>query len=455
MKERFLYGFAGIVLAALMITGAANAQISYSEALYTSLADANSNATIPPGTTITLQNWQQYKQFMPVGMLAGFGQRYGWKIGPDAKYAMVTGPTIHDPMFGRLRENTEKYAGQAKLKKMSTGGYTLEGYVAGVPFPKPEGDQKAYQIFYNVWTYYFPSYTYFDDVSDQIDRFRNQFMQGVDVQQWRMSHASDDGFPTNPDCGKGILQAGRFFLKFPEQVKYTTQLAHLPDDPAQLQEIYVFLPSLRRSLRLSSAARCSPILGSDFTQDDNGDGMFLQPTNFSMRLLGEKKVLAIMHGSDDRYYGGNSSKGGADQAYDRTGMAGWPSPLVGKWELRDAYIIDITPLPAMGSSYCYGHKVAFVDKDSFVQLYFDNYDPAGKLYKSELIYYRPIPVNDTEKYWVRAQNSEVMIDWQNTHATTSLPEAQPVLNKKCIEMSEICANVRTYASAAGLSSIMK
>jgi hypothetical protein len=33
-------------------------------------------------------------------------------------------------------------------------------------------------------------------------------------------------------------------------------------------EIYVFLPSLRRSLRLSSAARCAPLLGTDFTNHD-------------------------------------------------------------------------------------------------------------------------------------------------------------------------------------------
>jgi Protein of unknown function (DUF1329) len=454
MREKVFSWVIGALIVALMTTGVANAQISFDEATYTSMADASSSATIPPGTTITLQNWQQYKQFMPVSMLAGFGQRYGWKISSDPKYAMVVGPTLHDTMFKQLRENTEKYAGQAKLRKVASGGYTMDGYVAGVPFPKPSGDLKAYQVFYNVWTYYFPSFTYFDDISNQLDRFRNQFPQGVDVQQWRMSHTSDEGFPTNPDYGKGVLQANRFFLKFPEQVKYTTQLALLPDNPEKLQEIYVFLPSLRRSLRLSSAARCSPILGSDWTQDDNGDGMFLQPPNFSMKLLGEKKVLAIMHAGDDHYYGGNSQKGGGEKLYDRSSMPGWPSPLVGKWELRDAYVLDIVPLPVMGS-YCYAHKVVFVDKESFVQLYFDNYDASNKLYKAELIYYRPIPVNDTEKYWVRAQNSEVMIDWQNTHATTSLLEAQPILNKKCVALGDSCANVRLYAFPAGLSNIMR
>lgn len=452
MRKRYS-GIIGAMLLALATAGVANAQLSYSDATYTSMADASSSASIPPGTTITLQNWQQYKQFMPASLLAGYGQQYGWKIGSDPRYAIVVGPTIQEQPFKQLRENTEKYAGQTRLKKIATGGYTIEGYVAGVPFPKPSGELKPYQVFYNVWTYYFPSYSYFDDISCQIDRFHNLFPQGVDVQQWRMSHTSDEGFPTNPDYGKGILQASRYLVKFPEQTKYTTQLAHLPDDPEKLQEVYVFLPSLRRSLRLSSAARCSPILGSDWTQDDNGDGMFLQPANFSMKLLGEKKVIALMHADANNMYGGNSR--GGEKLYDRVGMAGWPAPAVGKWELRDAYVLDVVPLPVMSGGYCYGHKIIFVDKESFVQLYFDNYDPSGKLYKTELMYYRPLEVTDTEKYWVRAHQPEVMMDWQNTHATTSLLEHAPILNKKCIALGDSCANVSTYAFPAGLTTIMK
>ena len=95
------------------------------------MADASSSASIPPGTTITLQNWQQYKQFMPAALLAGYGQQYGWKIGSDPRYAIVVGPTIQEQPFKQLRENTEKYAGQTRLKKIATGGYTIEGYVAG------------------------------------------------------------------------------------------------------------------------------------------------------------------------------------------------------------------------------------------------------------------------------------------------------------------------------------
>jgi len=134
----------------------------------------------------------------------------------------------------------------------------------------------AFQILYNTWYGFVPTRIHYFDPSDQIDHFRNHYVQMVDVIGWRLTHNSDDVYQ-DPSFGKGSLESTRFFLMAPEQVKYTTQVALLPDDPEKLEEIYVFLPSLRRSLRLSSAARCSPILGSDFVQDDNADGTWLQP----------------------------------------------------------------------------------------------------------------------------------------------------------------------------------
>jgi hypothetical protein len=135
--KKTVYGTITAILLALTLASVTNAQISYSDSLYTSMAEAGSSATIRPGTRITLQNWQQYKHFMPASMQAGFSQQYGWKIGSDPKFTMVVGPTASEPMFHQLRENTEKYAGQAQLQKVATGGYTLKGYVAGVPFPNP------------------------------------------------------------------------------------------------------------------------------------------------------------------------------------------------------------------------------------------------------------------------------------------------------------------------------
>src|SRR5579864_2821228 len=61
---------------------------------------------IPPGTTINLQNWQQYRQFMPDGMAALFEGKYAWKMPPDV--ALEVGPTIIHPLPRNYLAATEK-----------------------------------------------------------------------------------------------------------------------------------------------------------------------------------------------------------------------------------------------------------------------------------------------------------------------------------------------------------
>jgi hypothetical protein len=307
-----------------------------------------------------------------------------------------------------------------------------------------------YQLLYDVWTNYFPSISYLDGSYLAIDRYRNSFYEQIDVDQWRLSHSSDDGFPTNPSYGRGLMQASRILINSPEQERYTAQLALMPDDPEKVQEIYIFIPALRRSVRMSSAARCAPLLGSDFNQDDSNDGIFFQPPNFKVTLLGTKKVLAIVHGDLKHWYGGDLP--GGERLFDRDGLPGWPSPTVGKWELRKVYILDLVPRP-MISGYCYGHKVIFIDAETFVQFYFDDYDASGRLDKAQLIWHTPLKVNDHESYIIRGHDPETMIDWHNTHATTSLLDAPPEVNK--LNHREVSNEPEVYAFPGGLANILK
>jgi hypothetical protein len=443
MRKTLLFAAICALLPALASARLAFAQIKFDPAAYQALADASSTQTIPVGTSITLANWQQYKQFMPMSMVAAYSQSYGWKVGPGPEYTVVIGPTESFKMPNGPSKATEKYAGQAQLKSVPDGTYTLVGYGSGVPFPRPSGPNIAYQIVYNVWTGFVPARLRYFDPSDQIDRFKNHYVQMVDVMGWRLSHNSDEAYPENPPFGKGYLEGTRFFLMAPEQVKYTTQVALLPDDPLKVQEIYVFLPSLRRSLRLSSAARCSPILGSDFVQDDNSDGTWIQPPHFKMALLGEKKIMALMRSNLDAFYN--------DKNWDKNGVAQWPTPVVGMWELRDEYIVDITPMPSLGG-YCYGHKVMFVDKETWNETWIDNYDAQGKYWKGEMIYIKPHPLNTGEVYIYRGTNSEAMVDFQNTHATTSRPTDEPMFDKNC---NGECAEPEVYSFPSGLSRIMR
>src|SRR5215472_7530514 len=69
---------------------------------------------IPPRTTISMQNWQQYRQFMPDGMAALFEGRYAWKMPPDV--SLEVGPTVIHLLPRNYLAATEKYAGQVQLQ---------------------------------------------------------------------------------------------------------------------------------------------------------------------------------------------------------------------------------------------------------------------------------------------------------------------------------------------------
>jgi uncharacterized protein DUF1329 len=431
-------------LIAFGLSSAARAQIKYNQADYDAMASATSSETIPPGTQITLQNWQQYKKFMPVGIQAMFGQKYPFRIGSGPEFTMVVGPTSPIPLAKRLQEDTEKYAGQAKLEKAASGGYTVKGYVAGVPFPKPSGDLIGQQVLYNAFFGFIPPVYRYTTNTRLIDRFQNVFPQYTEVVYWRLSHISDPSSPIDPPYGKGYLQTTRYFVLSPEQTRYTTQLALQPDNPEKVQEVYVFLPSLRRSLRLSSAARCSPILGTDWVQDDNSDGMAFQIPNFNVKLLGEKKMLFITHADNPGMYN--------KQNYNlKSSVPAFPGPMVGKWELRNVMVVETSPLPAVGS-YCYGHKIGYIDPDTWTQLGWDFYDVNQRFWKFNMIPMRPLKIDTGDETTFHSANVDIMWDFQNQHVTSSNVNAPTQF------ASQISADLKdapTWAFPGSLSRIMK
>jgi Protein of unknown function (DUF1329) len=226
------------------------------------------------------------------------------------------------------------------------------------------------------------------------------------VTAYRLSHLSDPGYPSNPPFGKSYIFSNRYSVHLPEQSKYTTEIAMYRDDPTLPQELHVFLPSLRRSLRLSSRARCSPILGSDYAQDDNNDFLGILVSEFSIQSLGAKKILAIVH-EEPAATGLRSSF-----VQPASGMPGWPKPIAGKWELRDVYALDIRPLPELARGYCYGHKIVYVDIQSWVPVSADIFDPHGKLWKFGLVNYHPWLVNGSDSVIVPQMVDIVLWDLQ-------------------------------------------
>jgi Protein of unknown function (DUF1329) len=387
----------------------AGAQYNFDPANYSALNPATSSETIPVGTRITRDNWTNYKKFLPLGVQALFSQQYLFRMGTDPGFAIEVGPTRHISLPSKVVHDTEKYSGQVRLKDVAGGTKAPEGYVAGEPFPNPADPDKAYKIIYDNWYRFYPFVQSFHSRTNLVDRFQNVSFQLSQTTYWRLSHLSDDDYPVNPPYGAGYSLNARFFILAPEQSKYTTELEMLHDDPTLVPELYVFLPSLRRSLRLSSAARCSPLLGTDYTGDDGAGTSITSPALFTAQLLGEYKVLGLLH--EDPV---NREKD--DSFLIKSSVPGWPTPRDGKWELRDTYVVALYPLPVLGSSYCYGVRIVYIDKETWDNYYFDLYDAARKLWKTEWLFTYPMDIGGGERA-ITNNNNSTMLDLQNSHAT--------------------------------------
>ncbi len=396
----------------VLVAGIARGQIVYDAGAYRQLADAAGGQTLPVGTRITLRNWQNYRRFLPVGMQAAYSGKYRFRIGPEAAYEVEVTPTRKLTLPRKFLADTEKYQGRVQLVASPAGGYTLSplpGDTAGLPFGTDPGEPNlGYKVMYNWWLAYSPRITHFYDEISTLDKYRNVGRQTVDFTFYRLSHLSDADFPAALPYARGYLSSTRLIIVAPEQVKYNTTLQMWPADPANYPDFYSFLPSQRHSLRLATTATCKPLEGSDFVQDDIG----FQQAHFKAVYLGLKKLLTRIQ---------DPQKGRDAASYDVTAsFPAWPRPGSGGWEMRDSYVIDLQPLPILGN-YCYSHRVMYIDKETWFNVFTEMYDADGKLWKMHWNHAAPLPDDGREVLINPAsQVGGVMLDFKGDHASIDL-----------------------------------
>ena len=362
-----------------------------------SSADPAHSDTAPPrpGTLITYANWRQYKQFMPPAMQALFTGEHFWKLPADVQ--LEVGPTIPMPLPPAYLADTEKNARRVTLKKLPDAGYIPQGYVTGIPFPNPlsQSTLAPYAIFYDLYYHYNPrlQQSIFCNYSD--DSYGNFTASGqADVVYSQLTHLSDPTMPTTIQT-----EGGYFFAKYiqqvaPEQGKYTTSLDLTYEDITKLDDIYTYLPSSRRPIRSSDAARCAPLQNSDFTWEDAALGPPGLPHQFEIKFLGQKQILALVHADPAALRQcGTSTQLPGDYYYPAAkGSLPWGKPSLGKWELRDVYVIEMSRLPAFSQGYCYSRRVLYIDKETFMPLAIELYDPQGGLFKFITQFWTPMAI---------------------------------------------------------------
>jgi Protein of unknown function (DUF1329) len=408
---------------------------------------------VAPGTVITHSNWQDFKRFMPPAMQTLFAGDDYWRLPNDLE--IDVGPAIPVPLPRRYLADTVTFGKQVKLEKSPQGRYVLEGYVAGMPFPSATSDLRLepYELFYNTYYHYGPRLQRSINCVYAADSYGNFTLGSVDdVIYSQLMYLSDSGFPrVIPNSNDHFLVKYSEQLA-PEQGKYTSSLDIMHADPALLDDIYVYLPSARRPLRMSEADLCAPVAGSDFTMEDSNLGPPSLPQDFEITYRGERKILALVH-ADARVFKrcSNAQTLPARFFYSAAkGVVPWAKPTLGKWELRTVYVIEMKRLPEFASGYCYGNRVIYVDKETFVPLATELYDSQGRLYKYILELLTPLSVPSTGvALGINGATDVFLVNFKDRHLTVATTEGV-CYDTDC---SPQYLDIDRYASPEGLTKI--
>ena len=244
----------------------------------------------------------------------------------------------------------------------------------------------------------------------------------------------------------------------PEQGKYSAGLVLSPYDPTQLDEEYLYVPSLRRSLRVSQYARCAPVFGTDFTVEDGQEGLPRQGQLFKKEYMGTRKILTLLHAAPESFDTCGTPTS-LDPTYYYAGSKGvvpFPSSGSGQWEVRDVYVIELTRLPQYAMGYCYGKRVLYLDKENYFATSTDLWDMAGNLYKWIGVFAYPglIPGLrlDGQLVTITGPNTGYLVNFQDEHATVFIG-LHVCVDRECAKGGYL--DISRYASPEGLMKIQQ
>jgi hypothetical protein len=419
-------------------------------------ADAGSSDTIPPGTVVNTSNWQKYQANLTEGMIAVFKGDHFWAFPKEAE--IVVGPTVPIGRPKLYLDNTEKYGNQTRLVRLPTGGYTVQNYTAGAPFPNPLAEKNTdligQEIHYDC--YYRPQARteFAPNCTTAIDRYGNMTRTSdTNVVFTQMTHLSSPTYPVDLADNGGYYRAAYIEQTAPEQGKYTATLLLAPNDPTAIDELYAYIPSLRRSLRLSEAARCAPLFGTDFTWEDLDSGPPGLPQLFQIKYVKSMKLLALVHQNPKAYASCGTSTGLPPEFYHNAGKQtlSFPTRASGDWELRDVYVIEYSRLPQFGKGYCFSRRVVYIDKETLFGLATDLYDAGGKLYKMILLFNLTVDIPNTQDHLLTlAPAAGYAANFQDEHASTFIGTV-PCIDHDCDAGG--WTNIGRYGTADGLMKI--
>jgi len=324
------------------------------------------NIRVGPGDKITRANVSKVLGLVSPGVEWAISNGMDLDIVPYQRIAL---PSVY-------QKASEKYADQCTLDERNV----LQNWVAGRPFPVVDSNdpKAAAKIMYN-----FENTHYFTDdlnlhladvdtgalTEDSRGRKKYQVERHFVVDWLRVlqytGRLHNEPIPKFQDNEEETFRkSGLYPLIEPFDLKGVGGVSYRYLDRAMQDDTWLYLPFVRRVRRMSSAQRSDALFGQDIDVDSYG-GYAGQIPWFDWKLVGEKPMLASLHGV--RLPPEPCKKDG--------GMT-----FCENWELRPTvYVIEGTPTVP---NYAYSKRVIYVDKETYFIIYSDLYDSGGELWKT-------------------------------------------------------------------------
>ena len=269
-----------------------------------------------------------------------------------------------------IAEATKKNLGKTKL---DAKGYLMsETWQGGVPFPKPSGPHKAQEIMYNLekrmlsWELNFYLISHIAGINSSLNM---DFDGAYDVKHLRLAGRTlmePYGWFDARAKERNEFKTFLFGFQAPRDVFGTYELALYFNDQKSADQLMLYIPSMRRVRKMSATDTQDPVMGQDQIYDDNEGWMQkLSPTRYPYKyeVLEEREYLVPAATVDGAEY--ISSKG---KEFRNVRM-----------ERRPIYVVKLTELDP---NYVYGHRIFYIDAETFNFLHIENYNQKGKLYRT-------------------------------------------------------------------------
>jgi hypothetical protein len=326
------------------------------------------------GDTIAFDKVEKLKPFLPKDFWDNrdffFYEGMKLEIGPtNADYS----PSVE------YVAATQKNKGVAKIGPENS----LEGHKGGQPFLSDEidckGDPKAgAKIMWNhkyQWNGFGGAeanfyYSYWDRGEEL-----PLYYQGVGQFIWLSRHVENQYAKTDGDVFRGEKRTSAEGVQVDQPfdargialMTYRYKASDGPKATTKNDDTWVYVPTLRRTRRISTAQRTDAVAGTDFTLDDLFSFNGIVP-QYEWTCVGEGKFLAPMNTKVKAYpYAKDHNFGpyGLSYADDR-------------WELRDSWVVEMDP---RNEDHPYSKKILYIDKQTYTSHYSFAFDTKNELWK--------------------------------------------------------------------------